>query len=82
MLSDFLLDIYKGMVEFLAWVIIIAFAIVGLILGMGFGDSDMGILGLVIGIVVGFFVVALLIPPLLILFKIYDRLGTIGDSKQ
>lgn len=79
-MSDFLMEIYKGLVEFLGWVVLCAAAIAGVAMGVNYGDSILwGILGFTFGVVGGFLVNALLLPPLLILFKIYDRLGTISD---
>ena len=80
MLSDFLMDIYKGLVEFLGWAVLCAAAIAGLVMGLNYGEHILwGLLGIAFGVVGGFFINALLLPPLIILFKIYDRLGTITE---
>lgn len=80
-LSDLLLGMYKGLIEFLGWVIIIVSAMAGFAMGMKNGDSIYGLLGLALGLGGGFMIDVLLLPPLLILFKIYDRLGTIIDRR-
>lgn len=79
MLGNLLMDMYKGLVELLGWVILCASAIAGLIIGLEYGyqwDAQIlwAILGVAFGVVGGFIIDTLLLPPLLILFKIHERL--------
>lgn len=76
MLSDLLMRMYKGLAEFLGWIVLLGAAAAGAIIGKDLGDWG-PVVGLLSGALAGFLIDALLLPPLLILFKIHDRLDEI-----
>lgn len=76
MLSGLFMRMYKSWIEFLAWIILIGGSFAGITIW-----KDLGFLGLMLGLLVGFFVGAITLPPLLILFEIHDRLDEIAARK-
>lgn len=70
-LIGFLVNSYKGLISFIAWLLLIFGCIVG--------AFSAGFLGVIIGAIATFILEALIIPPLIILFSVHSELQDIKE---
>ncbi len=70
---EFLCSIYRKLLDFIAVVFLIFAAIIGAVI-VGAVNSELTLLGVILGLVFGFITEALIFPPLAILFTMDEKL--------
>jgi len=83
MLSNFYISIYKKFIEVLSWILLIVAIIAGGVIGhkIGWYENEVlyTFLGIIIGIISAFIIEAMIVPPLIIIFKMYDQIVSIDQ---
>ena len=83
MLTDCLVKIYKIMVELFAWVLLFGFGIAGYFIGNSlFNDNIYSVIGIILGLITGFIIESIILPPCIILYKIHSELNSHNQEEK